>query len=342
MRQIYIYGNSARSYLLAVVVPTEEALSRHDVESLKPLIADSLQNVAKAAGLQSYEIPRDFIVETTPFTMENGLLTGIRKLARPKLKERYGERLEQLYTELADSQTNELRALRRERRRARRCWRPSAAPRVPCWARRRRPPSRRAFHRPGRRFVVGVDVRQSAARDLRHRRAGRRDRQPGHRPAGARRLHRDPAAARRQAAYLRRGARSPTPPRCMPAISRWTSSSTTTTLAAAPTLPGPSAEVRTVLLTGATGFLGRFLALEWLEAAGAGRRQADLSGARAKTTPTARARLDNTFDSGDPEAAARITANWPPTIWRWSPATRAKPTSAWISRPGSGWPTQST
>jgi hypothetical protein len=37
------------------------------------------------------------------------------------------------------------------------------------------------------------------------------------------------------------------------------------TLAAAPSLPGPSAEVRTVLLTGATGFLGRYLALEWLE-----------------------------------------------------------------------------
>ena len=113
VRDIYIYGNSARSYLLAVVVPTEEALSRHDVESLKPLISDSLQKVAKAAALQSYEIPRDFIVETTPFTLENGLLTGIRKLARPKLKERYGQRLEQLYAELAESQTNELRALRR-------------------------------------------------------------------------------------------------------------------------------------------------------------------------------------------------------------------------------------
>ena len=68
--------------------------------------------MAKAAGLQSYEIPRDFIIETTPFTLENGLLTGIRKLARPKLKEYYGDRLEQLYTDLADSQANELRELR--------------------------------------------------------------------------------------------------------------------------------------------------------------------------------------------------------------------------------------
>ena len=31
VRQIFVYGNSARSYLLAVVVPTEDALARHDV-----------------------------------------------------------------------------------------------------------------------------------------------------------------------------------------------------------------------------------------------------------------------------------------------------------------------
>ncbi|HSS25115.1 MAG TPA: AMP-binding protein, partial [Mycobacterium sp.] len=113
VQQIYVYGNSAHPYLLAVVVPTEEALERADLDALKPLIADSLQNVAKEAGLQSYEVPRDFIIETTPFTLENGLLTGIRKLAWPKLKQHYGERLEQLYAELAAGQANELGELRR-------------------------------------------------------------------------------------------------------------------------------------------------------------------------------------------------------------------------------------
>lgn len=112
VRQIFIYGNSARAYPLAVVVPSGDALSRHGIENLKPVISESLQEVARAAGLQSYEIPRDFIIETTPFTLENGLLTGIRKLARPQLKKFYGERLERLYTELADSQSNELRELR--------------------------------------------------------------------------------------------------------------------------------------------------------------------------------------------------------------------------------------
>ncbi|HEY2502325.1 MAG TPA: amino acid adenylation domain-containing protein, partial [Mycobacterium sp.] len=71
------------------------------------------------------------------------------------------------------------------------------------------------------------------------------------------------------------------------------------TLAAAPALPCPSAEVRTVLLTGATGFLGRYLALEWLE------RMEEVDGTliclvRAGSDEDARARLDKIFDSGDP------------------------------------------
>ena len=83
-----------------------------------------MQSVAREAGLQSYEIPRDFLVETTPFTLENGLLTGIRKLARPQLKEHYGPSLEQLYTDLADGQADVLRALRARRRQPARRWRP--------------------------------------------------------------------------------------------------------------------------------------------------------------------------------------------------------------------------
>jgi fatty acid CoA ligase FadD9 len=57
------------------------------------------------------------------------------------------------------------------------------------------------------------------------------------------------------------------------------------------------------LLTGATGFLGRYLALEWLE------RMDLVDGkviciVRAKSDAEARARLDSTFDSGDPKLLA--------------------------------------
>ncbi|HEY0228340.1 MAG TPA: thioester reductase domain-containing protein, partial [Mycobacterium sp.] len=72
------------------------------------------------------------------------------------------------------------------------------------------------------------------------------------------------------------------------------------TLATAPTLAGPNAEVRTVLLTGATGFLGRYLVLEWLQ------RMELTNGTliclvRADSDADARTRLDRIFDSGDAE-----------------------------------------
>ncbi len=53
--------------------------------------------------------------------------------------------------------------------------------------------------------------------------------------------------------------------RSAPPISRWTSSSTPATLADAPTLPGPRADLSTVLLTVATGYLGRYLLLDLLD-----------------------------------------------------------------------------
>lgn len=299
VRQIFVYGNSARSYLLAVIVPTEDALARHDVESLKPLITESLQDVARDAGLQSYEIPRDFIIETTPFTLENGLLTGIRKLARPKAKEYYGPRLEQLYTDLADSQTNELRELRQHG-----ADRPvletisRAAGALLGAAATDLQPDAHFTDLGGDSLSaltfanllheifdidVPVGVIVSPASDLASLAAYiEAERQPGSkRPTFASVHGRD--ATEVHAADL--------------TLDKFIDAKT---LAAAPSLPGPSAEVRTVLLTGATGFLGRYLALEWLE------RMDLVDGkviclVRAKDDAAARERLDKTFDSGDPE-----------------------------------------
>ncbi|MGW6529130.1 thioester reductase domain-containing protein [Streptomyces venezuelae] len=71
-------------------------------------------------------------------------------------------------------------------------------------------------------------------------------------------------------------------------------------LADAPALPRVEREPRTVLLTGANGYLGRFLALEWLRTlAPAGGRLIAL--VRGKDAAAARQRLDAAFDSGDPE-----------------------------------------
>jgi fatty acid CoA ligase FadD9 len=299
VRQLYIYGNSARPYLLAVIVPTEDALASHPIDELKSLISESLQNVAKAAHLQSYEIPRDFIIETEPFTLENGLLTGIRKLARPKLKQHYGERLEQLYTELAEGQDNELRELRQsgaERPVLETIGRAAAA--LLGTAAGDLPPDAHFTDLGGDSLSaltyanllhdifdidVPVGVIISPANDLQAlAHYIEEQRRPGAtRPTFA-------SVHGRHAAEVHASELT---------LDKFIDAGT---VAAAATLPRPSGQVRTVLLTGATGFLGRFLALEWLE-------RLDLVDGklialvRAKDDAAGRRRLDATFDSGDPQ-----------------------------------------
>src|ERR1700722_598336 len=301
VRQIYVYGISAHSYLSAVVVPTEEALERVDLETLKPLIADSLQNVAKEAGLQPYEVPRDFIIETTPFTLDDGLLTGIGKLAWPKLKQHYGERLEQLYADLAEGHANELHALRQGG---------ADAPVLQTVSRAAAAMLGGAANdlSPDAHFTdlggdslsaltfgnllgeifdidVPVGVIVSPANDLQAiANYIEVERQGSKRPSFASVHGRE--ATEVHAADL--------------TLDKFIDEAT---LAAAPTLPKAGSEVRTVLLTGATGFLGRYLALEWLE------RMDLVDGkvialVRAKSDEDARARLDKTFDSGDPKLLA--------------------------------------
>jgi len=303
VRQIFVYGNSTRSYLLAVVVPTTDAAERTDgdIDALKPSVRESLQQVARSAGLQSYEIPRDVLIDLRPFTPENGLLTGIRKLARPKLKEYYGPRLEQLYTELARAEVDELRALRAgvgDRPTLETVVRAAAAllgaatPDV-------RPDahftdlggdslSALTFAQLLREiFAVEVPVGFliGPATDLR---------------AVADYIDRQHRGADRPTFAAVHGAHATEVHAGDLTLDKFLD---TRTLAGAPDLPGPSPVVRTVLLTGATGFLGRYLALEWLE------RLARTGGTliclvRAEDDSAARARLDRTFDAGDPKLSA--------------------------------------
>ncbi|RUP31408.1 MULTISPECIES: carboxylic acid reductase [Mycolicibacterium] len=303
IRQIYVYGNSSRSYLLAVIVPTADALSGGaDPEALRPELADALQTVAREAGLQSYEVPRDFIIETEPFSLENGLLTGVRKLAWPKLKARYGAELEQLYAELAEGQALELRALRSLGSDAPVLETVLRAVSATLGASASEVAGDAHFTDLGGDSLsaltfgnlleeifeveVPVGVIVSPATDL----AGVAAYIEGERAPGSKRptfstVHGKNATEARAADLT---------------LDKFLDAET---LAAAPTLPGPASEVRTVLLTGATGFLGRYLALEWLE------RMDLVDGkviclVRGKSDADARARLDATFDSGDPKLLA--------------------------------------
>ena len=117
IHQAYLYGTSQRAYLLGVFVPNANILKAmgialDDEKSIKSALRDAIKEVALNAHLKSYEVPRDFIVEREPFSVGNGLLTGISKYQRPKFKERYSDGLERLYDEIAEAQDKKLQSLR--------------------------------------------------------------------------------------------------------------------------------------------------------------------------------------------------------------------------------------
>ncbi|WP_028477999.1 carboxylic acid reductase [Nocardia sp. CNY236] len=302
VRQIFVYGSSERAYLLAVVVPTADAVARADSDTgklaeLKTALADSLRALAKDADLQSYEIPRDFLIETEPFTTGNGLLSGIGKLLRPKLKERYGPRLQQLYAELADGQEQELLELRTGvgDRSVLETVSQATKALLGCAGADLHPDAH--FTDLGGdslsalsfstllRELFGVEVPVSVvigpSNSLREIAEY----------IEASRVSEDRRAAtvglRERGTQLRAADLT---------LDKFIDEHT---LAVAPTLPRASAPARTVLLTGANGYLGRFLCLEWLE------RMHDSGGTviclvRGTDPGDARRRIEAAFDSGDP------------------------------------------
>ncbi|MFD9792504.1 thioester reductase domain-containing protein [Streptomyces sp. NPDC059070] len=308
VRQVFLYGNSARAHLLAVVVPTRDVLdgADGDVRHVRTLLRESLRGLAAEAGLDAYEVPRDVLVETEPFSQENGLLSAVRKPLRPALTKRYGERLEALYAELADREATELRALRRT----------GGDPGRPVLDTVLRTVrallgQEDAAVEPGTRFLehggdsltaltfsqtlkevfhvdVPVDVVISPVNTLREVAAHiERALAQEHRRPTADSVH-GPGATRLDAVDLR--------------LDAFLGAEALARAAERPAGPLPGA--RTVLLTGANGYLGRFLCLEWLE------RLAERDGTlvcvvRGASAEAARARLDAAFDSGDPELVER-------------------------------------
>ncbi|TCJ96988.1 carboxylic acid reductase [Nocardia alba] len=296
--QIFVYGNSERAYPLAVVVPTSAALDRvgDTVADLKPLIGESLRTIAKNANLPRHEIPRDYLIETEPFSTANGLLSDVRKLLRPKLKDRYGERLERMYAASADREAGELSALRRAGRNQ-----PVAA----------------AVLRAAQALLGGETGGLGA--DARFTDLGG-DSLSALSLAGLLGEIFDvevpvsviinPANDFRQLARhietaLLGGPRQPTFASVHGAGSTRVRADDLTleefidaaTLDAAGALPTPSGATNTVLITGANGYLGRFLCLEWLTRTSG----TVICLVRGATDAIARERLAAAFDRGDPD-----------------------------------------
>ncbi len=103
IEQLFLYGNSERDHLLAVIVPAVSISSGdQDGAAIKARLRQEIGLAARRAALAGFEVPRDFLVERDRFTVDNQLLTDAGKLRRPALKAKYEVALEALYARIAE------------------------------------------------------------------------------------------------------------------------------------------------------------------------------------------------------------------------------------------------
>ncbi|KAF8410610.1 hypothetical protein HHK36_003142 [Tetracentron sinense] len=102
-KQIWVYGNSFESFLVAVVVPDRKALEdwaeiqheKADFNSLcknsraRKYILDELNNSGQKHKLRGFEMLRAIHLEPNPFDIERDLITPTFKLKRPQLLKYY-------------------------------------------------------------------------------------------------------------------------------------------------------------------------------------------------------------------------------------------------------------
>ena len=301
IHQAYLYGSSERSFLVAVIVPNPDVIRESGIEGndqeIKEALRNAINQVAHDEDLLAHEVPRDFVVEYEPFSPENDLLTGVGKPQRLKLKEKYSEKLEVLYDHIAAEQNKELVFLRQQGK---------SLPVTECIARAVKASlglEDLDFSKGFSFIELGGDSLTALSCSLLLEEIYGIEV-----PAG---VINNPAGSLQQLAqYIVRGMDASFQ---RPSFSSVHGKDATEihvkdlvlekfidekTLDQAASLPGPSEDIKCVLVTGASGFLGRFLCLEWLE------RMEKAGGKvvcviRGKDNRDACNRLQNSMDSND-------------------------------------------
>lgn len=112
--QSFVYGDSLRPQLVAVVIPDPEALQpwaasrrlTQDVNALcnddqvKSAIMKSMQEEGRAAGLKGFEQVAAIHLHPEPFSIENGMMTPTFKVKRPQAKQAFQKQLDAMYAKL--------------------------------------------------------------------------------------------------------------------------------------------------------------------------------------------------------------------------------------------------
>ncbi|XP_041317186.1 long-chain-fatty-acid--CoA ligase 5 isoform X2 [Pyrgilauda ruficollis] len=110
--QVFVHGESLRSYLIGIVVPDAEMLPEFAAKLgvkgsfeelcknpvMKKAILDDMIRLGREAGLKSFEQVKDLYIHTELFSVENGLLTPTLKAKRGDLVKYFQKEIEALYS----------------------------------------------------------------------------------------------------------------------------------------------------------------------------------------------------------------------------------------------------
>jgi long-chain acyl-CoA synthetase len=114
--QIWIYGNSFKRFLVAVVVPDPDTLipwaKQNKIDGdykalcanpkVNKAILDSLEKHAKDAKLHGFEYIKAIHLSPVPFSVDNDLMTPTFKLRRPQLLKYYQKEIDAMYLQIGD------------------------------------------------------------------------------------------------------------------------------------------------------------------------------------------------------------------------------------------------
>ncbi|VDK18768.1 unnamed protein product [Anisakis simplex] len=114
--QSFVYGESLKTCLVAIIVPDQEIVLRDAKQKLdlaetdfaklcrndavKKMILNDLTIVGRKAGLNSFEQVKDIYLSVERFTIANDLLTPTMKNKRPQIKSHFMKELNEMYSKL--------------------------------------------------------------------------------------------------------------------------------------------------------------------------------------------------------------------------------------------------
>ena len=113
---LFVYGDSYQSFLVAVVIPSEhhlrECLKSRGIKEegvsfadlckmpeVKAVVFDEMNKVANQSKLVGFEKIKNIFCDSEQWTVENGMLTPTMKLKRDHSKKYYKAVIERLYNE---------------------------------------------------------------------------------------------------------------------------------------------------------------------------------------------------------------------------------------------------